>query len=208
MRSWPTPIRSDETGGPTNQDAESHRRGRKLSNEIRGWPTPLKMDAKDASHQDPDERRRTMTDVVRARGWPTPVKGDWKDSARHTTTTGVMHPGTMMTDAVRLHGASLPTGPQDPIPPIQDGPPGSSATLVANPRFIEALQGAPAGWTDGPVKPESLAWEIRSLSQPRTGPSEDSSSPEDNLGCGPDDENDLVEITYALAEHAKPMEET
>jgi len=36
---------------------------------------------------------------------PTPVTSDARDSARHTTDTGVMHPGTSLTDALRL----LPT---------------------------------------------------------------------------------------------------
>lgn len=34
--------------------------------------------------------------------WPTATDADSRSSARHTTTTGVMHPGTMLTDAVRL----------------------------------------------------------------------------------------------------------
>lgn len=189
--SWPTPTKSDY-GSSQNGAARSKPSGGtpSISTRVRGWPTPVKIDAKDPEHPDPDERRQTMTDRVRARGWPTPVKGDWKDSARHTTTTGIMHPGTMMTDAVRLHRALLPTGHRDPTPTTHDGPSGSNATLVANPQFIEALQGAPAGWTDGDVKLESLAWEIRSLSQRPTGPSEDSSSLEDSLACGDLDEDE------------------
>lgn len=38
-----------------------------------------------------------------ARGdWPTPNTCDANSAARHTTTTGVMHPGTTLTDAIRL----------------------------------------------------------------------------------------------------------
>src|SRR5262249_5381285 len=33
--------------------------------------------------------------------WPAVTTCDSRSSARHTTTTGVMHPGTMLTDAVR-----------------------------------------------------------------------------------------------------------
>jgi hypothetical protein len=33
--------------------------------------------------------------------WPTATDADSRSSARHTTTTGVMHPSTMLTDAVR-----------------------------------------------------------------------------------------------------------
>jgi hypothetical protein len=36
-----------------------------------------------------------------ARLWPTANTRDSSDAARHTTTTGVMHPGTTLTDAVR-----------------------------------------------------------------------------------------------------------
>jgi hypothetical protein len=34
--------------------------------------------------------------------WPTATTADSRSSARHTTTTGVMHPGTMLTDAARM----------------------------------------------------------------------------------------------------------
>lgn len=178
-----------------------------MANVTRSWPTPIRADAQGGATPQTGDHPRGRRIINDVRGWPTPVKGDWKDSARHTTTTGVMHPGTMMTDAVRLHGASLPTGHQDPTQPIHDGPSGSNATLVANPQFIEALQGAPAGWTDGPVKLESLAWEIRSLSQRHTGPSEASSNPEDSSDSGVEEEDDLIEIIYALAEQAQPIDE-
>lgn len=35
------------------------------------------------------------------RDWPTPVKQDGNSSARHSTSTGVMHPGTTLTDSIR-----------------------------------------------------------------------------------------------------------
>lgn len=34
-------------------------------------------------------------------GWPTPVSTDSANAARHTTTTGLSHPGTSLTDAIR-----------------------------------------------------------------------------------------------------------
>ena len=34
--------------------------------------------------------------------WPTPNTKDSASAARHTTTTGIMHPGTTLTDAIRL----------------------------------------------------------------------------------------------------------
>src|SRR5262245_45554707 len=43
--------------------------------------------------------------------WPTITESDSRSSARHTTTTGVMHPGPMLTDAVRLW--RTPDAPND-----------------------------------------------------------------------------------------------
>jgi len=50
-----------------------------------------------------DGERGRESDVVEL--LPTPVTSDARDSARHSTDTGVMHPGTSLTDALRL----LPT---------------------------------------------------------------------------------------------------
>jgi len=41
-------------------------------------------------------------------GWPAPIRQDASSSARGTTTTGVMHPGTTLTDAARLAGWPAP----------------------------------------------------------------------------------------------------
>ena len=35
-------------------------------------------------------------------GWPTPIESDSRDGARHTTTTGISHSGTSLTDAIRM----------------------------------------------------------------------------------------------------------
>lgn len=45
------------------------------------------------------------------KGWPTPVKKDADSSARGTTTTEAMHPGTTLTDAARLAGWPTPRTP-------------------------------------------------------------------------------------------------
>lgn len=50
--------------------------------------------------------RTTITSLAVAaqtgvRTWPTATAGDAKSAARHDTTTGVMHPGTTLTDACR-----------------------------------------------------------------------------------------------------------
>jgi len=51
------------------------------------------------------------TDASDSTSWPTVTDSDSRSSARHTTTTGVMHPGTMLTDAIR----------QWPTPGVVDG---------------------------------------------------------------------------------------
>lgn len=69
--------------------------------------------------------------------WPTPVTTDGRSAGRHTTTTGIMKPGTSLTDALRLlvfHQRRW-DGASRPRPTI-------------NPRFSEALLGFPIGWTD------------------------------------------------------------
>ncbi len=45
-------------------------------------------------------------------GWPTCTVGDSRDSARHTTKTGVMHPGTTLIDAANASGWATPTAVQ------------------------------------------------------------------------------------------------
>ena len=72
-----------------------------------------------------------------AQRWPTPAVSDSRSSGRHTTTTGVMHPGTSLTDAMRSH--------LDQTTP-QDGDDGSPRAVL-NPAFLEALLGIPTGWT-------------------------------------------------------------
>ena len=80
------------------------------------------------------------TDESGCSSWPTAVVGDSRSSARHTTDTGVMHPGTMLLDAVRVwHGlhSSTVTGAESP----------STSGLRLNPRFVEWLMGFPDEWT-------------------------------------------------------------
>lgn len=177
-------MRSEVTGGPTRQGF-SRQRGRKLSNDIQSWPMP----------KDPS------SDPEIGPGWPTPVRGDAKNSARHTTTTGVMHSGTMMLDAVRVFEmqrsgtSSTPTGAPDPTSEIPPGESGSSATPVVNPAFLERLMGWPAGWTDIDASPESLQSEIQLLFKRRTGDSEDSSPEEDNSASGDDPPDNTATVT-------------
>jgi len=107
--------------------------------------------------------------------WPTPTSTDAKSSGRHTTTTGIMHPGTTLTDAARAAGEIFPTPTsrdhrsgvtateesysrqggaplnehvlkKDPWPL----PPGEfqKKPRVLNPTFVCWLMNFPAGWTE------------------------------------------------------------
>lgn len=83
--------------------------------------------------------------------WPTAVTTDASSAARHTTTTGVMQPGTMLTDAMRIFLVEIQVN-LDPASrqlhvkkePGKD----SSMQAVLSPLFIEALMGYPTGWSD------------------------------------------------------------
>lgn len=83
--------------------------------------------------------------------WPTAVTTDSSSSARHTTTTGVMQAGTMLTDAMRIFLAAIQVN-LDPDSRLlhalkKDGE-DISMQAVLSPLFVEALMGYPTGWTD------------------------------------------------------------
>lgn len=102
--------------------------------------------------------------------WPTPVTTDSKAAARGTTTTGVMHSGTTLTDAIRLwptptaseYGSSNNGSPGDGREKFATAGKASLSTEARreggtlNPAWVEALMGFPLGWTDGPADPDTL----------------------------------------------------
>lgn len=72
--------------------------------------------------------------------WPTPCTTDASSAARHTTTTGVMHTGTTLTDEMRAWcSRRAQTMGTDGL----GGPSGA----VLSPEFVEALMGLPDSWT-------------------------------------------------------------
>ena len=86
-----------------------------LESESSLWPTAVaKDDGKTpeshlAMKQRMGERDGTFANrtaitslAVKVQTWPTPNTKDSASAARHTTTTGIMHPGTTLTDAIRL----------------------------------------------------------------------------------------------------------
>lgn len=70
--------------------------------------------------------------------WPTPTQTDESLSRRHGYTFKG-HPGTTLTDAVLSHLGETPTRQRGERTQAPAGP---------SPRFVEALMGFPAGWTD------------------------------------------------------------
>jgi len=86
------------------------RKSRKALVEMQQWAAPdieqqaeLMMGILPREYQSEDEltpQARRIYDGSRS-AWPTATTGDSASAARHTTTTGVMHPGTTLTDAAR-----------------------------------------------------------------------------------------------------------
>lgn len=107
--------------------------------------------------------------------WPTAVEGDSRSSGRHTTTTGVMHSGTTLTDAMRQWATpqsrdwkGITQDREKYQKRVQQGSQQclndqaahslqghtmtgiesqKPSTLRLNPRFVEWLMGFPPGWT-------------------------------------------------------------
>src|SRR3984885_5214374 len=76
------------------------------------WPTPQAADGLNGhggQAQRASSGRSNLIDTVMLASWPTPTVGDSRSSGRHTTSTGVMHPGTTLTDAARLAPWATPT---------------------------------------------------------------------------------------------------
>lgn len=109
----PTPSAADGNGG-SRYSSEGHQRT--LPGEARLLPTPTRGDGSGGGvrHKGGNPTLRGAVEeglpldfgepVIEEpmRYLPTPVVTDAASSARHTTTTGVAHPGTSLTDATRL----------------------------------------------------------------------------------------------------------
>lgn len=71
------------------------------------WKTPRKSpasmyaEAQETFDQRGKDTRETLARQALHANWPTANTRDAASAARHTTTTGVMHPGTTLTDAIR-----------------------------------------------------------------------------------------------------------
>lgn len=102
------------------------------------WPTATASRCGSSNNNKPTPPRLSLDAI--GRRWPTPCTTDAASAARGTTTTGVMHPGETLTDAMRSRA----------FPPAQTTSPAGtdgSTAMVLNPDFVEALMGLPPGWT-------------------------------------------------------------
>lgn len=103
--------------------------------------------------------------------WPTPQTTDANSAARHTTTTGVMHSGTTLTDAVRQW--LTPQSP-DQLAGLQDreslNTNGSrrAPSPKLNPRWVAALMGFPVDWLDGVAPPSRRSGTPSSRNNPKS----------------------------------------
>lgn len=130
-----TPYGSSGNGSGNNVDS----RGRpSLETMAQTWATPVAVDSKELTSP---RGRGLLTDQMRSHQdparWPTPVTTDSKSSARGTTTTGIMHDGASLTDAMRSHRGLATTTP---------GKNGADKPVLS-PEFVEALMGLRPGWT-------------------------------------------------------------
>lgn len=95
---WPTARAEDSESCGNHPGAVDS-----LTGAAKLWPTATGGDVRSPST---DESAQRETDKHNLRGacltWPTPQTTDAASAARHTTQTGIMHPGTTLTDAIRL----------------------------------------------------------------------------------------------------------
>lgn len=66
-----------------------------LTHQVENWNTPTAQDAESAGSP------KTTYLKQHVENWPSPATTDGASAARGTTTTGIMHPGTSLTDAIR-----------------------------------------------------------------------------------------------------------
>jgi hypothetical protein len=102
---WPTPCARDGDGehGPTyDTQAWANKRERGYVNSA-GLPS--------------DDLKSAVAK------WPTPATTDAQSAGRHTTETGVMHPGTSLTDAIRMYPTPVARDAKGQDLPRRDGAP-------------------------------------------------------------------------------------
>jgi hypothetical protein len=114
------------------------------------WAAPIARDWKNGEASEATLTKNTRPLSEQAAHWPAPNTRDACSAGRHTTTTGVMHPGTMLTDAIRVWSTdSAPFLPDQKTP--TDGDTCSPSVRTSRPRlneaFVDWLMGWRPGWT-------------------------------------------------------------
>ncbi len=143
-QSYPTPLARD-----SEQGVSEGRNSPSMVEVAALFPTPTATRYGTSNNGDPHDGReeyatkgKPSLDSLAAQ-WATAVVSDAASAGRHTTETGVMHPGTSLTDALRAWSTHLaPATWRDgsaTLPPAGRRP-------VLSPRFVEALMGFPRGW--------------------------------------------------------------
>jgi hypothetical protein len=101
-------------------------------NEFSLWPAAVVGDHWTPS-TDESAQRETAKHNLRGTAitWPTPNTRDAASAARHTTETGIMHPGTTLTDAIRMW----------PTARAEDG-----ESCGNHPGAVDSLTGATKNW--------------------------------------------------------------
>lgn len=142
-RGWPSPRATDGDRGPDDCQRQG---GPTLTTAAAKWGTPRAPtnNGYGAAHR--ADQARLEDQVAR---WATPTVGDSRASARGTTTTGVMHEGSSLTDMVRDRSGLLG-------PTTRTAGGSGSGGVVLNPAFVEALMGLPTGWTGCGCSAEGL----------------------------------------------------
>jgi N6-adenosine-specific RNA methylase IME4 len=104
--SWASPQHRDWRSGLVGDETFA-KNSRPLSEQAVRWPTPTASEGQMRTYKprpSEDDGRghgRSLQAEALNRRWPTPNTRDSVAAARHTTSTGVMHPGTTLTDAMR-----------------------------------------------------------------------------------------------------------
>lgn len=179
---WPTPTAAEpygsNRGGAMGRDGQPVRPS--LEGAAREWPTPTMADADRASdtyHH--GEKNPTLRGAARMEDWPTPTARDWRSTCASPETheknsrplsevAGLDWPTPKTVDGRPKGNAGGNRKSPGLDAMARSGQPGEenrstngSRPGSLNPAWVEALMGAPPGWTDLPGEAASALWATR-----------------------------------------------
>lgn len=106
IRNWVTPQAGDAHRGADMVRRDTGAPNSHLTTQLRTWNTPRASDGdKGGPNQQIGGQPTLAAQAVKA-VWPTPTTTDAASAAQGTTSTGVMHPGVTLTDAIRKNWAT------------------------------------------------------------------------------------------------------